>query len=56
MERKKRELALARDGRKKITVGEIPAPTSFWMSEAVQTFSDPFLQAEYLYSLIESEG
>lgn len=34
---------------------EIKAPTYFHMAEAEQHYDDPRLQAEYLYSLIESE-
>lgn len=30
-------------------------PTSFYFKSAEQTFPDPFEQAEYIYSLIESE-
>lgn len=30
-------------------------PTSFYFKPAEQTFPDPFEQAEYIYSLIESE-
>ena len=54
-ERKKREKALGRDGRKKKTVETPPAPTSFRMEQLEQAFSDPYRQAEYIYSLIESE-
>jgi hypothetical protein len=54
-ERKRREEAQGRDKRKKKTVEPVPAPTSFRMAQALETFSDPYLQAEYLYSLIESE-
>ena len=35
---------------------EIQIPTVFHTKPAEQTFDDPFLQAEYAYSLIESEG
>lgn len=34
---------------------EIKAPTYFHMAEAEQHYDDPRLQAEYLYSLIESK-
>ena len=54
-ERKRREEALGRDNRQKKIVEPVPAPTSFRMAQALRTFSDPYLQAEYLYSLIESE-
>ncbi len=30
-------------------------PTAFYLKEATQTFEDPFEQAEYTYSLIETE-
>jgi hypothetical protein len=30
-------------------------PTGFYINEAVQQFNDPFQQAEYTYSLIETE-
>ncbi len=35
---------------------EVVHPTAFHMSEETQRFDDPFEQAEYAYSLIESEG
>lgn len=35
---------------------EIQIPTVFHTKSVEQTFDDPFLQAEYAYSLIESEG
>ncbi len=54
-ERKRREEALGRDNKQKKTVEPTPAPTSFRMAQAAQTFSDPYQQAEYIYSLIESE-
>ena len=56
VERQRREEALGRDKREKKTVEAGPAPTSFWMRPATQTFSDPYQQAEYLYSLIEKRG
>lgn len=34
----------------------IPIPAVFHTKPPEQTFDDPFLQAEYAYSLIESEG
>jgi hypothetical protein len=34
---------------------EVVFPTAFYMKEATQQFDDPFQQAEYAYSLIESE-
>lgn len=54
-ERKRREEALGRDNKQKKTVESVPAPTSFRMAQAAETFSDPYQQAEYIYSLIESE-
>ena len=54
-ERVRREKALGRDARQKKQVNVTPAPTSFRVKAAAQTFSDPYRQAEYLYSLIESE-
>lgn len=56
VERQRREEALGRDKRERKTVEAVPAPTSFWMSKPTQTFSDPYQQAEYLYSLIEKRG
>jgi hypothetical protein len=35
---------------------EILIPTVFHAKLVEQMFDDPFLQAEYVYSLIESEG
>lgn len=55
VERQRREQALGRDKREKKTVEAEPAPTAFRMAPAAQTFSDPYRQAEYLYSLIERE-
>ena len=54
-ERRRREKALGRDERPKKPEEAIPAPMSFRIGKAVQSFSDPYRQAEYLYSLIESE-
>ena len=34
---------------------EITAPTSFFIAEGNEQFDDPFKQAEYAYSLIETE-
>lgn len=39
------------EGREKIAV-----PVSFYTRQAERKYDDPFLQAEYAYSLIESEG
>ena len=33
-----------------------PVPVLFHFKIAEQSFSDPFMQAQYIYSLIESEG
>jgi hypothetical protein len=54
-ERKRREKALGRDKRAKKPIGAKPAPTSFRMREALSVNDDPYKQAEYIYSLIESE-
>ena len=54
-ERKRREKALGRDNRAKKPTGARPAPTSFRMSKALSVNDDPYKQAEYIYSLIESE-
>ena len=54
-ERKKRERALGRSGRERKKVETPPAPTSFRMAPEEQAFGDPYRQAEYIYSLIESE-
>lgn len=56
VERQRREEALGRDKQEKKTMEAGPAPTSFWMRPATQTFSEPYQQAEYLYSLIEKRG
>lgn len=54
-ERRRREKALGRDNMVRKTVEKGPAPTAFRTRQAEQTFSNPYRQAEYLYSLIESE-
>ena len=54
-ERRRREKALGRDNLERKTVEAGPAPTAFRIKQAVQTFADPYRQAEYMYSLIESE-
>ena len=54
-ERQRREKALGRDKRKKKTMEARPAPTAFRMRKPVTVNTDPYKQAEYLYSLIESE-
>ena len=55
VERQRREQALGRDKRKKKTIKARPAPTAFRMRKSVTVNTDPYKQAEYLYSLIESE-
>lgn len=54
-ERKRREQRFGRDKLQKKTIEARPAPTVFRMGEPEQVFDDPFKQAEYLYSIIESE-
>ena len=54
-ERRRREKALGRDNLERKTVEAGPAPTAFRIRQAAQTFADPYRQAEYMYSLIESE-
>ena len=54
-ERKRREKALGRDKRAKRPIEARPASTSFRMREAMSVNDDPYKQAEYIYSLIESE-
>ena len=54
-ERQRREQALGRNKQEKKLVEAEPATTSFRMATVTQTFSDPYQQAEYLYSLIERE-
>ena len=54
-ERKRREEALGRDKKEKKTVDARPAPTAFRLGSPTQTFANPYRQAQYIYSLIESE-
>ena len=54
-ERIRREKALGRDDRQKKAPDTLPAPTTFRMRKKAQVFNDPYRQAEYVYSLIESE-
>lgn len=54
-ERSRREITLGRDGKERKDMRPVPAPTTFRMGKATQVYADPFRQAEYLYSLIESE-
>ena len=54
-ERQKRAEFLNRNNR--ITDAKIPdIPSSFRWKDETEYFDDPYLQAQYLYSLIESEG
>jgi hypothetical protein len=53
-ERKWRALKLGRIREPK-EKNEVLFPTAFHTDEAIQQFDDPFQQAEYVYSLIESE-
>lgn len=54
-ERMRRAAALGRIKEPAVQEG-ILIPTVFHTKLVEQTFDDPFLQAEYAYSLIESEG
>lgn len=54
-ERMRRAAALGRI-KEPVEQEGILIPTVFHTKPAEQTFDDPFLQAEYAYSLIESEG
>ena len=54
-ERQRREKTLGRNKRKKKTMEARPEPTAFRMRKPVTVNTDPYKQAEYLYSLIESE-
>ena len=42
--------------RRKAKIKPPSVPTSFVMAKIIKQYKDPKLQAEYLYSLIESEG
>ena len=42
--------------RRKAKIKPPSVPTSFVMAKIINQYKDPKLQAEYLYSLIESEG
>lgn len=55
VERQRREKALGRDNRERKMVEAGHAPTAFTMRPAEQTFTDPYRQVEYIYSLIERE-
>lgn len=54
-EKKKRSSALGRTDRVK-PKEKVKIPQKFKMQKPTQEFSDPFMNAFYLYSLIESEG
>lgn len=54
IERLNRAKKLGRIWEKKELIGS-PAPTFFFISEGNKQFDDPFKQAEYAYSLIETE-
>ena len=54
-ERIRREKALGRDDWQKKAPDTLPAPTTFRMRKKARVFNDPYRQAEYVYSLIESE-
>lgn len=54
-ERMRRAAALGRI-KEPVEQEGILIPTVFQTKPAEQTFDDPFLQAKYAYSLIESEG
>lgn len=54
-ERVRRAAALGRI-KKPVAQEKIPVPVMFHAKQPEQAFDDPFLQAEYAYSLIESEG
>lgn len=54
IERMSRAEKLGRIWEKKALIGS-PAPTFFFIAEGNKQFDDPFKQAEYAYSLIETE-
>ena len=54
-ERERREGALGRDNRPKKKLYPRAPLTRFRMAKTDQVFSDPYEQAQYVYSLIESE-
>jgi len=54
-ERLRREKALGRQDKPKKEHTEVPIGTRFSISAIEQKYEDPVLQAEYAYSLIESE-
>ena len=54
-ERKRRATALGRNN-KQTQMKTIQIPTHFYMDEVTVLHDNPMKQAEYLYSLIESES
>lgn len=54
-ERIRREKMLGRDDRQKKAPDTSLAPTAFRMRKKTRILNDPYRQAEYVYSLIESE-
>ena len=54
-ERIRRQKALGRHGIRKKTVKKLSASVAFWIRDPVHMKDDPYRQAEYIYSLIESE-
>ena len=54
-ERKRRELSLGRDNRKKTASFDTPAPVRFKISSLDCAVDDPYQRAEYLYAKIEEE-
>ena len=55
-ERIRRAARLGRENRKKTAIREHKVMTEFCIKPAIRKLKDPYEQAEYLYSLIESEG
>ena len=55
VERASREKRLGRDKKEKKVIEAIPAPTKFRLAKGGLILNDPYKQAEFIYSLIESE-
>ena len=55
-ERQKRSKRLGRDKPKRERANRTIVPTKFLFRTAVEAYGDPYKQAEYIYSLIESEA
>ena len=55
-ERQKRSKRLGRDKTKREKSNRLIVPTRFLIRTAVKVCGDPYKQAEYIYSLIESEA